>query len=217
MRSRLTAIVASAAAAITVAVATPARAEELYVGAGTTGFELGAAIKLAPHAGLRIDAEFLNLGRTFERDGATYDAKLKFANLGVYGDVFVTDSFRLVGGLLLGSRKVSGVGVATGGTYTINGTTYPAAGESMTLDAKFPSASPYFGIGFGHSQSAPGLGLYFDAGVAFGRAKVKLTPSAGLLAAAGQANIDAEQARMQDDLDKLRAYPVVKFGLNYAF
>ena len=214
MRSLCTVIAASACAAF---IATPAVANEVYAGLGTTGFEVGLAFKVTPHAGLRVDAEFLNLSRTFEKDGATYDTKLKFSNLGLYGDFFLGDSFRLVTGALVGTRKVTGTGVATSGTYTINGVAYPAAGESVAIDAKFPSVSPYLGIGFGHSQSSAGLGMYFDAGVAFGRPKAKLTPSAGLLAAAGQANIDAEQAKLQDNMNRLRAYPAIKLGLKYGF
>jgi len=193
------------------------RAGEVYGGLGTTGFELGYAAKLAPHAGLRVDGEFLNLKRTFDENGATYDTKLKFSVLGLYGDLFLGQVFRFTGGFVVGSRKVSGTGVASGGTITINGTDYPAAGESVQVEAKFPSVSPYLGLGFGHSQSSEGLGMYFDLGAVFGRPKLKLTPSAGLLAAAGQDNVDAEQARLQDKMNKLRAYPVIKLGLNYSF
>lgn len=190
---------------------------EVFVGAGTTGLEVGYAYKLSGALGVRADAQFLSLGRDLEKDGATYDAKLKFSTLGVYADYFLGSAFRLTGGVLLGTRKVSGTGVATSGTITINGTTYPAAGESIGLDAKFPGASPYLGLGFGHGQASEGVGMYFDAGVALGKAKAKLTPSAGLLTAAGQANIDAEQAKVQDNLDKLRAYPVIKLGVSYNF
>ena len=205
------------AACATALSAQAAESGEVFVGVGSTGFELGYAHKLGSDVGLRVDAQFLNLGRTFEKDGATYDAKLKFSTFGVYGDYFLGSVFRLTGGALFGTRKVNGTGVATSGTITINGTSYPAASESITLDAKFPGVSPYLGLGLGHGQASEGVSMYFDAGVALGRAKARLTPSAGLLAAAGQANIDAEQLKVQDNLDKLRAYPVVKIGVTYNF
>jgi hypothetical protein len=196
----------------------PASAGDVFVGLGTTGVELGYATKLAPGAGLHVDAEFLSLKRKFEDNGATYDTQLKFSNLGLYGNLFLTDSFRFTGGLVAGSRKVSGTGVTSGGTITINGVSYPvAAGESVTVEAKFPSVSPYLGLGFGHSASSDGLGFYFDLGAVFGRPKAKLTPSAGLLAQAGQGNVDAEQAKLQEKMDKLRVYPVVKLGLSFGF
>jgi hypothetical protein len=215
MRPFLT-LLAVAACAMSLS-ARAAESGEVFAGFGSTGLELGYARKVGADFGLRADAQFLSLGRTLEKDGATYDAKLKFSTLGLYGDYFLGSVFRLTGGALLGTRKVNGTGVATSGTITINGTTYPAAGESIGLDAEFPSVAPYLGLGLGHGQSSAGFGGYFDAGVAFGRAKARLTPSAGLLAAAGQANVDAEQAKVQDNLDKLRAYPVIKIGVTYNF
>jgi hypothetical protein len=207
-----------AIAACATSVCLPASAGEVFAGLGTTGVELGFAAKLAPAAGFHVDAEFLSLKRKFDDNGATYDTKLKFSNLGLYGNLFLTDSFRITGGAVMGSRKVTGTGVTTGGTVTINGVSYPvAAGESVTVDAKFPSVSPYLGLGFGHSASSDGLGFYFDLGAVFGRPKAKLTPSANLLAQAGQANVDAEQAKLQEKMDKLRVYPVIKLGLSFGF
>lgn len=197
--------------------ATPATAVELFGGIGTTGFEIGLGSRLGSNTGLRMDAEFLDYRRTFDRNGATYDTKLKFSALGVYGDYFLGDSFRLTAGALLGQRKATGSGVATNGTITINGVSYPAAGESVAAEAKFPSFAPYLGIGFGHAQSSKGVSFYFDAGVAIGKANAKITPSAGLLAAAGQSNIDAEQRNLQESVDKLKFFPTVKFGLGYRF
>lgn len=203
--------------AATAVCATPATAVELFGGIGTTGFEIGLGSRLGSNTGLRMDAEFLDYGRTFDRNGATYDTKLKFSALGVYGDYFLGNSFRLTAGALLGQRKATGSGVATNGTITINGVSYPAAGESVAAEAKFPSFAPYLGIGFGHAQSSKGVSFYFDAGVAIGKADAKITPSAGLLAAAGQSNIDAEQRNLQESVDKLKFFPNVKFGLGYTF
>jgi hypothetical protein len=195
----------------------PAHATETFGGIGTTGFELGIAERMGSNGGLRLSAEFLNLGRDFERNGATYDTRLKFSSLGVYGDYFFSGDFRLTGGAVFGTRKASGNAVASNGTITINGTTYPAAGERVDAEVKFPSAAPYLGIGYGHRQSGKGFSFYADLGAVVGKADARLTPSAGILAAAGQANIDAEQANLQDSADKLKVYPALKFGVGYAF
>jgi len=207
-----------AVAACAAFVCTPAAAGEVFAGLGTSGVELGYATRLAPGTGLHVDGEFLSLKRKFEDNGASYDTKLKFSALGLYGDLFLGESFRLTGGAVIGSRKVEGTGVSSGGTITINGTSYVvAAGETVTVDAKFSSVSPYLGIGFGHAKASESVGFYFDAGAVFGKPKVRLTPSATLLAQAGQANVDAEQARLQEKMNKLRAYPVIKLGLTYGF
>lgn len=198
-------------------VGTPAQAVELFGGVGTTGLEIGLGSRISSNTGLRVDAEFLDYSRSFDRNGASYDTKLKFSSLGVYGDYFLGDSFRLTAGALIGQRKASGNGVATNGTITINGTSYPAAGESVDAEARFPSFAPYLGIGFGHAQTSKGLSFYFDAGVAIGKADAKITASPGLVSAAGQSNIDAEQRNLQESVDKLKFFPAVKFGVGYHF
>lgn len=197
--------------------AAPARALEVFAGLGTTGLEVGVAERIGGAAGMRMSAEFLDLGRDFERNGATYDTRLKFRSLGVYGDYFLPGGFRLTAGALLGSRKAAGDAVATNGTITINGTSYPAAGESVAAEAKFPSAAPHLGVGWGHHQPAKGMNFYLDLGVVIGKADAKITPSAGILAAAGSDNIAAEQANLQESVDKLKAYPVLKLGFGYKF
>jgi len=197
--------------------ASPARALEVFAGLGTTGLEVGIGERIGGAAGLRMSAEFLDLARDFERNGATYDTRLKFSSLGVYGDYFLAGGFRVTAGALLGTRKASGDAEATNGTITINGTSYPAAGESVAAEAKFPSAAPYLGIGWGHHQPASGMNFYVDLGVVIGKADAKLTPSAGILAAAGAANIAAEQANLQESVDKLKAYPALKIGFGYKF
>lgn len=195
-----------------------ATAGEVYVGVGTTGAELGYAHALSPTSGVRVEGNFFSYGRDFNTDDIDYDAKLKFGNLGVFYDHFMgAGTFRLSGGALIGSRTLEGTGKPRGGVIRINGVDYPAAGESLTLDAKFPDVSPYIGIGWGHKQAVPGGGFYFDLGAAFGKPKVKLTATPGLVTAAGQGNIDAEQRKAQDEADKLKAYPVVKIGFSYVF
>ncbi len=206
------------AALLTLACALPASAGEAFIGLGSTGFELGMAHKLSPNIGLRGELSVLNYRRNFNSDGADYQASLKFSNFGAYGDYFLTSHFRLTGGVLLGTRKVQAHGVTTGGTVTINGTAYAAPpGESVDMVAKFPGAAPYFGLGFGHGQAKPGLGLYFDAGAAFGKSEVTVTATPGLLAAAGQGNVDAERTNVQEKFNQIKAYPVLKLGLTYTY
>jgi hypothetical protein len=204
--------------AVAACLAQSATAGESYLGIGTTGFELGYAFKLNSDMGLRADLNFLSYGRDFNTNGAEYAANLKFSNVGAFYDYYPAGSFRLTGGVLLGTRKVEGNGVTTGGTVIINGTGYPApAGEGVSVTDTFPGAAPYLGIGFGHSQARPGLGFYFDAGAAIGKGDVTLSATPGVVAAAGQANIDAERAKVQDRLNQLRVFPVVKLGVSYTY
>ena len=50
-----------------------------------------------------------------------------------------------------------------------------------------------------------------------GRPDVRLSPSASLAAKINPSDLAAEQASAQDKANRLRAYPVVKIGVAYAF
>jgi len=201
-----------------VCAATHAAAAEVYGGGGTTGFELGLSQPLADGVGLRIEANSLNVTRDFNTSGVDYDAKLKFGNAGVYLDGFVAGSFRFTGGALIGSRKIHGTARSVGNTITLNGVTYAVgAGDTLDFDAKFPTVTPYLGIGWGHHGSSSGLGFYADVGVAIGKPDVTLSPSASLAAKVSSADLAAEQNNAQDKANDLRLYPVLKLGLRYRF
>jgi hypothetical protein len=194
-----------------------ARSAEVYGGIGTTGGEIGVAQTLAGSLALRLDANALSYSTHFSTSGIDYDAKLKATNAGAYLDYFLVSSVRVTGGALIGSRKFHGTATGLGSTISLNGVSYPvAAGDALDFDAKFPTLTPYLGLGFGHQPGA-GLGLYADAGVAYGRPKVTLSPSASLAAKVSATDLAGEQASVQDKADRYRAYPVLKIGLTYGF
>jgi len=58
------------------------RATEKYGGLGTGDVEMGIGERVGGPASLRVSGEFLRVSREFESDGATYDTRLKFSNLG---------------------------------------------------------------------------------------------------------------------------------------
>ena len=201
------------------AIASPlASAVELAAGGGSTGGEVGVVVPLAPSFTARLEANVLRYGTDFTSDdGIHYDAKLKGDNAGVYLDAFVFESVRVSGGALIGRRVFHGTATSLGDTVDFNGTTYPVSpGDALGFDAKFPRVSPYLGIGWGHRPGA-GLHLYADAGVAWGRPTVTLSPTASLLMKVSPSDLAAEQSSVQDKANRYRAYPVLKIGLAYAF
>ena len=195
-----------------------ANAVEIYGGAGTTGAEIGVSARLSESVVGRLDYNALNFTRRFTTSNIDYDAKLKASNAGVYLDYFVTGGFRLTGGALIGNRNIHGTARSIGGSFTLGGVAYPAAaGDTLDFDAKFPTATPYLGIGFGHHLQAPGLRVYADAGVAYGRPKLTLSPSASLASKVNPADLRGEQRSAQEEANGLRAYPVLKIGISYRF
>lgn len=196
-----------------------AMAGEVYTGVGTIGINLGYAQALTEHIGVRGEYNTLNYDRDFNTSDVDYNGKLKFNSAGFYADYFpfAGHGLRLSAGALVGSNKVTAEGKAKNGNFTVNGQNYSAAGQSVNATAKFPDVQPYVGIGYGFSPNKAGFGLYADMGVAYGKPKATLTVSQGLLAQAGQANVDAERQKLQDELDKLKFYPVVNVGISYQF
>jgi hypothetical protein len=197
---------------------TTASAGEVYGGIGSTGLELGLSHSLSERFGARLEGNSLSVTRNFTTSNVQYDARVKFSNAGLYLDWFVASSFRITGGALLGSRKIHGTARSIGNTIQLNGVLYPVvAGDSLDFDAKFPSATPYFGVGWGHQSGAPGLHLYGDVGVAIGKPEVTLTPSASLASKLNPNDLTAEQSAAQDKANSLRNYPVFKIGLRYTY
>ncbi len=205
------------AAALTLA-AGSAGAGELYAGIGTTGLELGVAGRFGGDVAGRLEANALSVTRDFSTSDIDYDAKMEFFTAGVYLDWFITGGFRLTGGALVGERKVHGTARSAGNTVSLNGVAYPvAAGDTLDFDAKFPTVTPYLGLGFGHHRADAGWHVYADAGVAWARPEVTLSPSASLAAKLNPGDLAAEQALARDKANGLRAYPVLKVGVAYAF
>ena len=167
---------------------------------------------------MRLEVDALRYSTSFTTSGIDYDAKLEATNAGVFVDGFVYGNVRISAGALVGSRKIHGNATGIGNTIAFNGVTYPVApGDALNFEAKFPTVTPYLGIGYGHHDGSSGLHFYADAGVAYGRPKVTLSPTASLAMKVSPTDLLAEQESVQDKADRYRAYPVLKLGLIYAF
>ncbi|NYI01379.1 hypothetical protein [Cupriavidus plantarum] len=214
----------SAAAAITLAMAlgSPgAHAHEIYAGIGTEGVGAGFAYALDDRFNARAEINGFALSRSFTAGDLSYDARATLLHGGLYADWFPapqTAPFRFVIGALIGDDHVNATATSTNGTYNINGVVVAANGETVTARARYPTVRPYLGIGFGHTPNGkPGFGMYFDAGVTYGRPRVSLNVPDSIAAQVGQANIDAERQELQDKANRLRFYPIVKIGVTYRF
>lgn len=190
-----------------------------YAGAGTTGAAGGFSHTVSRHIGARVEVNALDYDVTFDADDAHYDATLSTDLVGAFVDYFpsAASSFRLTVGALSGERRVDLVGTREGGSVNINGASYNASGEHVTGTIEWPAASPYIGIGAGHKLGERGFSFIADLGVLYGRPKVTLTASPGLASAAGESNIDEERRRVQEEADRYKVYPVLRFAVGYAF
>ena len=207
------------------AVSGSAGAQDVYGGLGLPGlYTLGYAHPISASLGLRGEfAGGLSVTRDGNQDGVNYTGSVKANRVGVFADWYpLGGGFRLVGGLTANdiTADVNGIG---SGTATINGQTVNMTGQTFNVKVKFPSATPYLGIGYGHQHSdSKGLGFYADLGVMVGSFTADTTTSlVGQPTTSGgtitQADVDAQTQKIRDSLNSLSVFPSASIGMLYRF
>lgn len=169
----------------------------------------------------RLDFNRYNYNYTGTKEQIDYnfDLHLKSYSLMLDWHPFA-GMFRVTGGYFSNKNEIDAVAVPQG-SYTINGHTYTAA-QVATLYGTigFNSSVPYFGIGWSTLGSTDtGLGVSLDLGVLMqGSPKVNLYAT-GSASTQPQFKSDlaAEQAKVQDDVNNYKTYPVVTLGISYRF
>jgi hypothetical protein len=197
-------------AALLIAAAGSAQAAGIGVRAGTTGVGADVAWDLLPTLSARVGYSALKWNYDVDTSsGIEYDGKLKLSNLNTMIDFHpLGPVFRLTGGVIFNDNR-----------YDVRSKQFGGA-LSGTVEAG-KSAAPYLGVGWG-TVAGTGVNFYFDAGIMYmGSPKATLSASCGSLSpaqcAALQSQVAAEEARLQDELDKAKYYPVVNFGLTIGF
>lgn len=203
-----------------------AQAQDSYVGLGLPGLlTLGYASPMGSNWGLR--GEFAG-GLSASKDGITEGVNargsVKANRVGVFADYFpFGGGFRLVGGLTANDIKGNFDAIGSG-TSVINGKTVNMAGEFFSVELKYPSVTPYLGIGYGHQASTvKGLGFYADLGVMVGSFDTSVKTSlANKKTADGkslitQSDIDAQTQKLRDSVSSLSVLPSVSLGLVYRY
>jgi hypothetical protein len=188
---------------------------------GTLGIGLEANKLITGHLGARVGANYFKHSTTKTQTDITYDATLKLKAFTALLDFFPArrGAFHLTGGIITNPAKVVATGKPTAaGEFKINGNSYTTA-EVGTLRGvgKFPSVSPYVGLGWGTAaRKGSHLGFLFDLGAALGKATVSLTSSGAASNPALASDLKAQERKTQHDIeDYTKVYPVLAFGLTY--
>lgn len=196
------------------AAAGSAQAFGIGVRAGTTGVGGDVGWNIAPALNARLGYSALKWDHDVSTSGVQYDGDVKLSNLsGLVDFTPLGPLFRLTGGFIYNDNKydVRGVPASGGGS-----------GSSLTGTVKAGrSLAPYLGVGWGNVAGA-GINFYADLGIMFmGSPKASLTANCGSLSAAAcaqlQSEVAAEQARLEDKLDRIKYYPVLNIGLTIGF
>ena len=89
----------------------------------------------------------------------------------------------------------------------------------MSLEAKYKSVGPYFGLGWGTpANHHHALKLLFDAGVVVGKAGLTLDATGASVTPGLAGDLAAQQQTYQSDIDKyVKIFPVLSLGLGFRF
>jgi hypothetical protein len=177
---------------------------------GTTGLGGDVAFGIAPTLSARVGISGGSVSHTTSTSGASYDGKLKLSNLNGFLDFHPLGPFRLTGGVILNDNKYDATGRPNGAPGSFNATV--KSGNQ---------AAPYLGVGYGNVAGA-GINFYADLGVMFmGSPKATLTADCSGLSAGQcsslQSQATAEQARLEEELKRFKAYPVLNIGVTIGF
>lgn len=191
---------------------------------GSTGLGLHASYPIASNLNARIGLNYLNYDRSGSTGDADYNFKMKLQTFDVMADYFpMENGFRATGGVVYNGNKINADMKPNNGTqYVINGTTYNAAqAGAINGSVDFKKIAPYLGIGWGNAVKNKGWGFSADLGIMFqGSPKTNLTNTgcqAPVNCAELARGIAVEKTKLNDELNKFDAYPVLRVGASYRF
>lgn len=212
-------LVRLAALAVLGSTATLAQAQNVYLGVGLPNvYAVGYAHPMGDSWGLRGEyAGGTSKSTNGTSEGVNYEATFKSSRAGVFADWFAFGGgFRFVGGVTSNDTKLDVRGIG-GPNTTIGSVTTDTTGKTFNVFIKYPTVTPYLGIGYGHQKADKGLGFYFDLGVSFGSFTADVQTDLVGYNGITQADIDEQKRKMNDALAKLSVLPSFSTGLVYRF
>lgn len=207
---------------------------------GLFGIGVEGAVPLARHFNVRGGGNFFSYNDTLTSNGITYKADLHFRSAEASLDWFPWHGgFHISPGALLynGNQISGGANVPAGKTFTLNSTTYTSeASDPVTGSGSltFSKAAPKLTIGFGNlvPRGERHFSFPFEIGFAYvGQPKFLLnlqgtacytyqgTQYCDNVAtdANVQANLAAEQQKIDNDLSVARFFPILSQGFAVRF
>jgi len=199
-------------AAVMAAFSAPAFAgSDVEMHVSTLGYGLGIGFQ-APDSSVVTRVGFNQFNKTYTTtsNSVNYEGKLKLSSADLLFDWHLFNGVtHLTAGLAYNNNKVDLTSV---GNYTINGTTYTG---TMNSTVTFNKVAPYLGFGWSGQAKKKGLSFKTDFGVLF-QGKPKSTVSSTNPAVTAN-DLATAQAELDDKLKDFRYYPVISFGIGYAF
>jgi len=191
------------------------------VKAGTLGFGAEAAWRPLEWLDVRAGANFYDYDDSGSQAGINYNATLALDTFYVTGNFhFPLSPFRLTAGAFTNNNEVRLASVDTA-SFLIGDNPVPYTSDEVgTLRsvASFDSFAPYVGAGFDFDLMDR-LGLSLDFGVLLQGDPTITTTADGTLALDPGFidDVNTETAELLNEIDDLKAYPVISLGFNFNF
>ncbi len=195
-------------------------------GLGVKASTLGAGVEYErlfnDNLGMRLGLNYFQFDSDLSVGDINYDSSVNLQSASAIMDWYpFTDAFRLSGGFMYNGNDADIT--ATPNTPVIIGDTVytPQMVGTLTSSVTFNTVAPYAGVGWSSGRETnEGLIVAFDIGVLFqGPPNIENYQATGPIAddPSFQADVDKEVAKLEDDLDSYKYYPVVALTLTYRF
>lgn len=198
-------------AAVMAAISAPAFAgTEIDGRLSTLGYGLDVGFQATDSVVARIGINQFNKTYTKTSGQINYNGNLKLSSADLLADWHLFGGVtHITAGLIYNNNKVDLTSV---GTYSINGNNYTG---TVNSNVTFRKVSPYLGFGWSGQAKNKGLSFNSDIGILFqGKPKSTVSTTDTTVTAA---DLATAQGNMDDSLKNFRYYPVISFGIGYAF
>jgi hypothetical protein len=190
---------------------------DIDVHASTLGYGAGIAIPLSENFAARLSLSKANFTFNTTSDQIKYDATLKLESIAALADWHPFSGVtHLTAGLIYNNNSFDMTAIPTSGSvYTIEGNPYTLT--SLNANIAFNKIAPYLGFGWSGRASKTGFSFKSDIGIMFQGSPKSTLSATGPGASAAAADLAAAQAKLDKDMENFKLYPVISFGLAYAF
>lgn len=188
---------------------------------GTLGWSVELIQSLQPNVNLRFGFNRYHGEYTGTEDQVDYTVDVNLRSVSLLVDWHPYDGvFRVTGGVLYNGNEVEVIGTPNDELRIGDSSYSPSAIGTLTYNVGFRKIAPYLGVGFGNAlKRAQTFSFVFDFGLAWhGFPDVDMSASGWSALLPGfQADLVKEERELEEDLQPLRYYPVIAFGLTYRF
>lgn len=186
---------------------------------GTLGTGLEASYRFAEKAALRGAYRQFSYDGDYEIEGEDFNVDLDLNTTGLMFDFYPTgESLRFTAGLLH-NRSEASISGSYNGSFDFNGTTFTAPdATNLNGTVTYPDVAPVLSVGW-NKHIGKNFALTAELGAMFmGGGDLSLSASGGVSGdPTFQAELEAERASLQDDISKIKVYPVIQVGAAFRF